>query len=143
MGGRGLLHEDNMFLSFRMTSHVTYFLAFRQHRSFTAYTADPTPVWGGGFEDILPSVTISGIYIHTELYQEFHDLGVAGTHSVVESCDAFIVRQARVIHLGQKEEEWPLLKFLVTWTVPINQLFRFRTEIGSDACGVFGLLLFF
>lgn len=60
-------------------------------------------------KEISPPVAVGSIYVHTELHQELHDLRVAGAHGVVERRDAFIVGQARVLHLEQQGEGGALL----------------------------------
>ena len=46
-----------------------------------------------------PSIAISCIHIDTKLHQELDNLGVAGTNSVMQSCDALIIGQAGVLYL--------------------------------------------
>lgn len=87
----------------------------------------------------LPSITVCSIDIHTKLHQELHNFRVARTHSIVQSCDALIIGQARVVNLRHQDEGEPSPKLPVTVQVTITWLFRIEgTEIGF--CG---LLFFF
>lgn len=55
-----------------------------------------------------PSVTVSSVYIDAKLNKKLDNLGMPGTHSVVKSSDAFIVRLTGILNLGRKESDRPI-----------------------------------
>lgn len=53
----------------------------------------------------LPSITVCSVHIHTELYQELHNLCVPSTHSIVQRSNPFIVGHARIFNLFSQRKE--------------------------------------
>lgn len=51
-----------------------------------------------------PSITVCCVNIHTELYQELHNLCVACAHCIMQRCDALIIWQAWVINLSHQQQ---------------------------------------
>lgn len=52
-----------------------------------------------------PSITVSSVYIDAKLNQKLDDLGMAGTDSIVQSGDAFIIRLTGILNLWRTKNQ--------------------------------------
>lgn len=51
----------------------------------------------------IPSITVCCINVDSKIQQKFNYVVMASTNCIVQGGDSFIVRFARIIHLGKKQ----------------------------------------